>query len=164
VAGVKLNRILVCVMIVVASPACRKKTHTPPVTAASTTADPATKAYRASLAELIPIETAALDAVAAHTGANYTDDAALLSALRDVAIPKYKEFEAGLAKITPGTPQLTAVHGRLTALAAREREALEQLSAAIGRGDGQAVMLVNEQQRTLRHELDDLVAELEKLP
>jgi hypothetical protein len=114
--------------------------------------------YRKTLAPLIPLEDEALRAISDATGARYTDDAKLLAALRDVALPRYRKFVEGLAAIRPNE-QVSGPHGRLRTLAAAELVLLERLERAVGRGDGTAVYLVNSEQRQLRDQIDKLLAE-----
>jgi hypothetical protein len=114
--------------------------------------DPALVAYRAQIAPFAPAEQAALDAIAAHTGDKYTTDGALLAALRDTALPRYREYVAGLAKVAPQEAKLRAFHEQLRALADRELAALERLERAVARGDGTSVLLVNQEHRRLREE------------
>ncbi len=119
--------------------------------------DPALAAYRAQLAPLAPAEQSAIEAIAAHTGENYTTDAALHAAIRDAALPRYREYVAGLAKIEPQEPKLRAFHAQLRALADRELAALERLERGIARGDGSMVLMVNQEHRRLRDERSRLL-------
>jgi hypothetical protein len=114
-------------------------------------------AYRHQLAALAPSETAALAALAAHTGAKYTDDAALLEALRSTALPRYREFVTGLERLQP-QEAARPLHERLLAAARAELGLLEKLEAAVTRADGTAVLMLNQEQRRLRAELDGLAA------
>jgi hypothetical protein len=114
--------------------------------------DRALATYRAELAPLAGDEQAAIDALAAHTGTKYTTDAALHAALRDVALPRYRAYVAGLARVDPQAPNLRDFHRQLRGLADRELAALERLERAIARGDGSAVLLVNREHRLLREE------------
>ncbi len=159
-----MRALLVLIIVVAGCGSHAKKREIVEASAPARAADPAVAAYRTQLRALMPLETAALGAVAAHTGPSYTDDAALTAALEQTAIPKYKEFLGGLAKIVPGTPALVGFHGRLTTLSTNEEKALEDLDAAIAKGDGAAVLAVNGTQRQLRKDLDALVAEFEQQP
>jgi hypothetical protein len=107
---------------------------------------------------LAKLEDEALGAVAAQSGSQYQSDAQLAAALRDVAIPKYRDFVAGLAKLPPPPGERAKLHQRLQVLAAAELHALEALLDAVGRGDGNKVLEVNAEQRRLVAELDAVVA------
>jgi hypothetical protein len=120
------------------------------------------EAYKKQLGPLVDGEAAALGAVAAHTGASYTDDAALLAALRDTALPRYRAFADGLAKIEP-PPETAKLHERLLAAAKAELSILERTEQALARGDGTAVLLVNMDQRKVRAELDGVLADYDAL-
>lgn len=119
----------------------------------------AVREYRKAVVALEPLETAALAAVASRTGDKYTDDAALLQALRDVALPRYREFVAALDGIAPAEPALQRFHARLRSLAAEELSVLERLAGAVERGDGTAVLLLNQEQRRVQAELEALITE-----
>lgn len=121
--------------------------------------DPALDAYLDALAPLARLEDDALAAVAAHTGVRYDSDKALVDALRTTAIPKYREFVAGLDTLPAPPASRQALHDRLKVLAAAELKALERLADAIDKGDGAAVIEVNAEQRRLADELDAVVRE-----
>lgn len=119
--------------------------------------------YEAQLVALTPLETAALDAVRAHTGAGYTDDAALLAALRDTALPQYRRYLDGLtAIVAPG--DLVKFHDRLTDLARAELSALERLEAAVARGDPTLILVVNQDQQRIAAEMDALARDFPAAP
>lgn len=115
-------------------------------------------AYLGGLRPLVALEDQALAAVAAHTGDRYDSDEALLEALREEAIPKYRQFVDGLGKLPPPPGSRAAAHEKLKVLAAAELAALEALADAIERGDGTKVIKINAEQRRLAEELDAVVA------
>lgn len=123
--------------------------------------DPVLAGYRKALGALAGLETSALDALTTNTGAKYTDDAALLAALRVTALPKYQAYVDGLGKIVPGAEDLRAFHARLVTLSRAELALLERLATAVADGDGTAVLASNAEQRRLRDELERLVGEFE---
>jgi hypothetical protein len=122
-------------------------------------ASAATQSYQQALRRLGTEEGAALAAVAGQTGEKYTGDDALLAALRQTALPKYRAFVKGLEAVTPGEPQLVAYHERLRKLATEELSVLEALEKAVDGGDGVGVLLLNQRQRRLQGEMDALVRE-----
>lgn len=131
--------------------------------AVAASGDPALAAYRADLRRLMADETAALAAVAAHTGASYTDDATLLAALRATAIPRYRAFVAGLERIQPGTADLRAFHDRFLAAARLQLSLLERQESALAAGDATAILFINQEQRRVRAEMDKLVRDFDTL-
>jgi hypothetical protein len=122
--------------------------------------DPALATYIDRVAALAPKETAALEAVIAHSGTKYTDDQALLAAVRDTAVPRYREFVAALAAVTPPAGRVRELHARLQKLAADELALLERLQAALEHGDGTAVLFINRAHARAREEMDLLLGEL----
>jgi hypothetical protein len=122
-------------------------------------ADPVLAAYRTGLAPLEKLETEALAAVAAHTGDAYTSDEDLLKALKDIAIPRYKDFVTGLEHLAPPPGMRADLHAKLLVLVHSELEALEKLAAALEHGDGNAVLAVNREQRRLADEIDALMTQ-----
>jgi hypothetical protein len=127
--------------------------------ATAATEDPAWKTYRRDLAPLADKERSALAAVAERTGAGYTDDAALLAALRDVALPRYREYVAGLDAVQP-PKDAEQIHARMRELAARELAVLERIERALERRDGTAILAANREHRELRGEIDALLGDL----
>ena len=121
------------------------------------------ESYQHELRRLGAAETAALAAVAGATGTAYTDDARLLAALRGTALPRYREFVDGLAAIHPAGADLAAFHDRLLGLSRRELDALTRLEAAVARGDGTAVLLINQEQLRVRAEMTDLGQAFDRL-
>ena len=130
------------------------------VEAAEKAVDPALAQYLRRMAELAPKETAALEAVMATTGEKYKDDPTLLAALKDTALPRYREFVEGLRALPPPPGKLTEFHARLIALAEKELALLERLAGAIERGDGTTVLYVNRDHARVREEMEALVKEL----
>jgi hypothetical protein len=116
--------------------------------------------YRAQLAPLAAIEKDALDAVTAHTGTRYTDDETLIAALKTTAIPKYRDYVAGLEKVKVDGEPIAAFHSRLIALAKKELAVLERLAGALERGDGSSVLFANQEHRTLAKDRETLLGEL----
>ena len=96
----------------------------------------------------------------AQTGGGYKDDATLLAALKDTALPRYREFVAGLRALPPPDGELGELHARLTRLADEELALLERLARAIERGDGTSVLYVNREHARVRAEMEALVNEL----
>jgi hypothetical protein len=113
--------------------------------------------YLVALAPLAKLEGEALDGLAGHLGDKYTTDDDLAAALTKTAIPRYQEFVAGLAKLTP-PPARAAQHQKLLTLAQRELAALQKLADAVAHGDGNTVLAVNREQRQLGDEIDALLA------
>ncbi len=125
--------------------------------AAARDAGPA-DAYQAALAPLARIEGEALDAVSAHMGDKFTSDEDLVAALEQKAIPRYREFVAGLEKLSEPVGPRGELHKRLIVLAHAELNALERLAAGVKAGDGNVVLEVNREQRRLAEEIDGLLA------
>jgi hypothetical protein len=161
VAGVRAfaRRVVVCVACVAAgaSGACGSKGGKSGSSAAAARDAGPKDPYLAALAPLARLEGEALDGVAAHLGDKYTSDDDLLAALQKTAIPRYQEFVAGLARLTPPAER-TAQHQKLLTLAQRELAALQHLADAVSHGDGNTVLAVNREQRQLGDEIDALLA------
>lgn len=158
--------LVACAATAGAAAACGERSGRASQAAAAASAvpgDPALGAYRGALARLAPAETVALEALAATTGERYTDDEALLQALRGTSLPRYREFVAGLERVAAPTPELRDFHARLVEAAREQLGVLERLEAAVARGDGTAVLFVNQEQRRVRARLDALAAEFERL-
>ena len=119
--------------------------------------------YREALSALRATETDAIGAIAARTGDRYVGDSSLLGALRDVALPRYREYVAGLRKIPASTPELGAFHARLVELAERQLATLERFEGAITRGDGTAVLLVNQEHLKIRAATGKLLGDFDAL-
>jgi hypothetical protein len=130
------------------------------VQAAEQAVDPALAQYLARLGELSPKEAGAIEAVMAQTGGGYKDDATLLAALKDTALPRYREFVAGLHALPAPGGELGAFHARLAKLADEELALLERLARAIERGDGTQVLFINREHARVRGEMEALVTEL----
>lgn len=122
---------------------------------AAASAETSMDRYRAKLAPLAPLETEALEALAACTGPRYVDDATLLRALNDRAIPRYREYVKALEGVDAG--DAAAMHERLVGLARRELAVLEKLARAVERGDGTAVLYCNREHRLLRAEVEAML-------
>jgi hypothetical protein len=146
---------LIAILLLVA--ACGDSKSAP--TSSSVKAAAAQDPYLRGLAQLEPLEREALEAVGQQTGAHYTTDEALLAALRQTAIPRYREYLEGLKKLpTPGGEK-TPLHQKLVVLAGAELAALEALVVAVEKGDGFAVLEVNREQRRIAEEMERLAAE-----
>lgn len=130
------------------------------VQAAEHAVDPALAQYLRGIAELSPKESAAIEAVMAQTGGGYKDDATLLAALQGTALPRYREFVAGLRALAPPDGKLRDFHARLVKLADEELALLERLARAIERGDGTAILFINREHARVREEMEQLVGEL----
>jgi hypothetical protein len=120
-------------------------------------ADPAMQPYVDAIVPLIKLEREAFAAIADHTGEKYTDDDALLAALRAIAIPKYREFVDGLKGLPHPPGAKAGLHDRLVVLASAELVALEGLARALEKGDGNAVLEFNREQRRVTEAMDEVI-------
>ena len=90
-------------------------------------------------------------------GEKFTSDDDLVRALTSTALPRYRDFVAGLEKLSP-PPARAELHKHLVALARAELAALERLADGVARGDGNTVLEVNRVQHQLGDEIDGLLA------
>lgn len=147
-------RVALLMLLVLAPAACGKSEKS-----AAAKVESSMDRYRAKLAPLAPLESEALDALASCTGPRYVDDATILRALHDRAIPRYREYLKGLKQIDAGDAE--AIHKRLIGVAERELAVLERLARALERGDGTAVLYANREHRELRAEADAILSAVE---
>jgi hypothetical protein len=147
----RVSRILVMMLVLVAACGSGGKGK-----ASARDAGPS-DSYQAGLAPLAKLEGEALEAVAAHMGDKYTSDEDLVAALKNTALPRYRDFVAGLEKLSP-PPAKAELHKRLLTLAHAELTALEHLADGVARGDGNTVLEVNREQQRLTGEIDGLLA------
>ncbi|MBI4509454.1 MAG: hypothetical protein HY698_07440 [Deltaproteobacteria bacterium] len=125
--------------------------------------EPALASYRAALAQVQGLEAGALEALFDAMGDRYVDDAVLLAALQAKALPQYRDFVASLAKLVPQRDDVRAFHDRLVALARSELSLLERLADAVERGNGTAILFLNQAQGRVQREMETLLAEFEAL-
>lgn len=120
-------------------------------------------AYRHELTLLSVFEREAVEAMNAVMGETYRSDAVLLEALRARALPQYRRYVDGLSAILPENEELLSWHQKLRKLAEREWALLTRLERALGTRAGTMLLLVNQEQRQLRVEMDALLGEFDAL-
>jgi hypothetical protein len=97
--------------------------------------------------ELPKVSTLETDALAAYesvTGANYTNDSTVYSAMKKTVIPKYEEFSSTLASIHPATEELIAMHGEYVKAAGDQMEAFKLICLAIEKQDAGIIKQAND--------------------
>ncbi len=115
------------------------------------------------LKELAELESAAVDAYGGSTGDNYTSDEELYQTLNTTVIPKYKEFNSRLEKVSIATSEVKDVHEKYISASNKQYQAFLKLQIAIEKQDKNLVLESNALLDSARKDLRDWKFELNEL-
>lgn len=95
------------------------------------------------LTKVATLESDAIDAYSAVSGTNYTTDAAMSKKIKEVVLPKYKEFNTKLKAIKPATKELQKVHGEYIEASKDQLEAFNYIVDAIKKQNASEIQKAN---------------------
>ena len=95
------------------------------------------------LPKVATLESDAIDAYGSVSGKNYTTDEAMSKKIKEVVLPKYKQFNSKLKAIKPATKDLQKIHSEYVEASKDQLEAFNFIVDAIKKQNADEIQKAN---------------------